>query len=77
MPSAEDPKTTATHAAQTLVERLGLTRIDLAMVLGSGWWAAAAPRSRLAATSPTRRRPAAAGRAAARELRCAVVPARV
>ncbi|MFT4165751.1 MAG: purine-nucleoside phosphorylase [Microlunatus sp.] len=36
-----DPKTTATEAAQMLLERLGLTRLDLAMVLGSGWSAAA------------------------------------
>jgi len=36
-----DPKTTATDAAQDLLERLGLTRLDLAMVLGSGWSAAA------------------------------------
>ena len=41
MPSDPDPKTTATHAAQTLLERLGLSRLDLAMVLGSGWSAAA------------------------------------
>ena len=41
MPSDPDPKTTAAHAAQTMLERLGLTRIDLAMVLGSGWSAAA------------------------------------
>ena len=51
MPSAEDPKTTATHAAQTLLERLGLTRIDLAMVLGSGWSAAAADRGGAAGTA--------------------------
>jgi purine-nucleoside phosphorylase len=37
----EDPKTTAMNAARTLLERLGLTRLDLAMVLGSGWSAAA------------------------------------
>lgn len=41
MPPVEDPKTTATHAARTLLDRLGLTTIDLAMVLGSGWSAAA------------------------------------
>src|SRR6478609_12217183 len=41
MPSDPDPKTTATHAARTLLERLGLSRLDLAMVLGSGWSAAA------------------------------------
>lgn len=41
MPPVEDPKTTAAHAAQVLLERLGLTGIDLAMVLGSGWSAAA------------------------------------
>ncbi|HYI58636.1 MAG TPA: purine-nucleoside phosphorylase [Microlunatus sp.] len=37
----EDPKATATNAAHDLLERLGLTRLDLAMVLGSGWSAAA------------------------------------
>ena len=36
-----DPKTTATNAAHALLERLELTRLDLAMVLGSGWSAAA------------------------------------
>lgn len=41
MPSDPDPKTTATDAAQDLLERLKLTRLDLAMVLGSGWSAAA------------------------------------
>ena len=41
MPSDPDPKTTATDAAQALLERLKLSRLDLAMVLGSGWSAAA------------------------------------
>ena len=41
MPSDPDPKTTAALAAQTVLERLGVSRIDLAMVLGSGWSAAA------------------------------------
>jgi purine-nucleoside phosphorylase len=41
MLAESDPKTTATDAAQDLLERLGLTRLDLAMVLGSGWSAAA------------------------------------
>ncbi|HEU5485884.1 MAG TPA: purine-nucleoside phosphorylase [Microlunatus sp.] len=36
-----DPKTTATNAAHALLEGLELTRLDLAMVLGSGWSAAA------------------------------------
>jgi purine-nucleoside phosphorylase len=36
-----DPRTTAIDAAHALLERLGLTRLDLAMVLGSGWSAAA------------------------------------
>lgn len=36
-----DPKSTATNAARALLERLELTRLDLAMVLGSGWSAAA------------------------------------
>lgn len=37
----EDPKTTATDAAQALLEGLELTRLDVALVLGSGWAAAA------------------------------------
>jgi purine-nucleoside phosphorylase len=41
MPADEEPKTTATNAAHALLERFGLTRLDLAMVLGSGWSAAA------------------------------------
>jgi purine-nucleoside phosphorylase len=41
MPSDPDPKATATDAAQVLLERLKLNRLDLAMVLGSGWSAAA------------------------------------
>ena len=41
MPSDPDPKATATDAAQELLERLKLNRLDLAMVLGSGWSAAA------------------------------------
>jgi purine-nucleoside phosphorylase len=41
MPSDPDPKTTATDAAQDLLDRLKLSRLDLAMVLGSGWSAAA------------------------------------
>jgi purine-nucleoside phosphorylase len=36
-----DPKTTATTAAQALLESLELSRLDLALVLGSGWSAAA------------------------------------
>lgn len=41
MSSNPDPKTSATEAAQALLQRLGLSRLDLAMVLGSGWSAAA------------------------------------
>ena len=41
MADAQDPKKTATDAAHALLERLGLARLDLAMVLGSGWSAAA------------------------------------
>lgn len=36
-----DPKILAGDAARALLDRLGLTRLDLAMVLGSGWSAAA------------------------------------
>lgn len=42
MAAEPDPTTIAAEAAQTLLERLGLTRLDLALVLGSGWSAAAA-----------------------------------
>lgn len=41
MASEPDPKTTASEAAQALLDRLGLTGLDLALVLGSGWSAAA------------------------------------
>jgi purine-nucleoside phosphorylase len=36
-----DPKATATDAAHALLERLAVPRLDLALVLGSGWSAAA------------------------------------